>query len=227
MADLLEVKNLSVSFDTPQGEVQAVRNVSLSLRSGEVLAIVGESGCGKTALCRSILKLLPKNGRIKGGTILADGRDITAWGEGEMRQLRGKLFSMVFQDPLTALNPTLTVGAQIAEAVRLHTPDRHRQAVRRRALELMELVGIPDPEARYGAYPHSFSGGMRQRAVLAIALAGNPKILFADEPTTSLDVTVQAQILDLLRSLQQSLGTGTVLVSTIWAWWPGWRTGWR
>ena len=213
MADLLEVKNLSVSFDTPQGEVQAVRNVSLSLRSGEVLAIVGESGCGKTALCRSILKLLPKNGRIKGGTILADGRDITAWGEGEMRQLRGKLFSMVFQDPLTALNPTLTVGAQIAEAVRLHTPDRHRQAVRRRALELMELVGIPDPEARYGAYPHSFSGGMRQRAVLAIALAGNPKILFADEPPTSLDVTVQAQILDLLRSLQQSLGTGTVLVS--------------
>ena len=213
MADLLEVNNLSVSFDTPQGEVQAVRNVSLSLRSGEVLAIVGESGCGKTALCRSILKLLPKNGRVKGGTILADGRDITSCGEGEMQKLRGSLFSMVFQDPLTALNPTLSVGAQIAEAVRLHTPSANRQAVRRRVLELMDLVGIPDPEARYGAYPHSFSGGQRQRAVLAIALAGQPKILFADEPTTSLDVTVQAQILDLLRSLQQTLGTGTVLVS--------------
>lgn len=213
MADLLEVNNLSVSFDTPQGEVQAVRNVSLSLRSGEVLAIVGESGCGKTALCRSILKLLPANGRIRGGTILAEGRDITAWGEGEMRKLRGSLFSMVFQDPLTALNPTLTIGEQIAEAVRVHRPSLTRQAARRRAEELMALVGIPHPEARYGAYPHSFSGGMRQRAVMAIALAGNPKILFADEPTTSLDVTVQAQILDLLRSLQQTLGTGTVLVS--------------
>ena len=213
MADLLEVKNLSVSFDTPQGEVQAVRNVSLFLRSGEVLAIVGESGCGKTALCRSILKLLPKNGRIKGGTILAGGRDITACGEREMCRLRGSLFSMVFQDPMTALDPTLTVGAQIAEAVRVHSPSLPRQAARRRALELMAMVGIPDPEARYGAYPHSFSGGQRQRAVMAIALAGSPKILFADEPTTSLDVTVQAQILDLLRQVQQTLGAGTVLVS--------------
>ena len=213
MADLLEVNNLSVSFDTPQGEVQAVRNVSFSLRSGEVLAIVGESGCGKTALCRSILGLLPKNGRIKGGTVLAGGRDITACGERELKKLRGSLFSMVLQDPLTALNPTLSVGAQIAEAVRVHAPSLARQAVRRRVLELMDLVGIPDSEARYGAFPHSFSGGQRQRAVLAVALAGNPKILFADEPTTSLDVTVQAQILDLLRSLQQTLGTGTVLVS--------------
>lgn len=213
MAELLEIKNLSVSFDTPQGEIQAVRDVSLSLRPGEVLAIVGESGCGKSVLCKAVMKLLPGNARIKSGTITADGTDITNYRQRDMQRLRGKLFSMVLQDPMTSLNPTICVGEQIAEAVRVHGPKASRDAVRRRVMELMELVGIPEPELRYKLYPYHFSGGMRQRAVMAIALASGPRILFADEPTTSLDVTVQAQILDLLRDIQRKLGTATVLVS--------------
>ena len=213
MAELLEIKNLSVSFDTPHGELQAVRDVSLSLRAGEALAIVGESGCGKSVLCRTVMKLLPGNARIKSGTILADGADITHYRERDMERLRGRLFSMVFQDPMTALNPTIRVGEQIAEAVRAHDPKAKRGAVYRRSLELMELVGIPEPEARYQMYPHHLSGGMRQRAVMAIALAASPKILLADEPTTSLDVTIQAQILDLLRDIRKKLGTAIVLVS--------------
>lgn len=213
MSELLEIKNLSVSFRTPQGEVEAVRDVSLSLRSGEVLAIVGESGCGKSVLCKSVMKLLPRNAWIKSGTILADGTDITHYSQRDMERLRGRLFSMVLQDPMTALDPTMTVGAQIAEAVRVHQPRMERGAVRRRVLELMELVGIDRPEERYGRYPFDFSGGMRQRSVMAIALACGPKILFADEPTTALDVTIQAQILDLLRDVQAKLGTAAVLVT--------------
>ena len=213
MAALLEVKNLSVSFHTPRGEVQAVRDVSFFLRPGEVLALVGESGCGKSALCRSIMKLLPRNAGIKSGTILVDGMDITRYNQREMERLRGRLFSMVFQDPMTALNPTLTIGAQIAEAVRVHQPGIKKDALRRRVLELLELVGIDRPEERYGLYPHNFSGGMRQRAVLAIALASGPKILFADEPTTALDVTIQAQILNLFRDIQVRMGMATVLVT--------------
>ena len=213
MSDLLEIKNLSVSFRTPQGEVEAVRDVSLSLHPGEVLAIVGESGCGKSVLCRSIMKLLPRNAWIKGGTILADGVEITRYSQRDMERLRGRLFSMVLQDPMAALDPTMTVGAQIAEAVRIHQPRMDRAEVRRRVLELMELVGIDRPEDRYGRYPFDFSGGMRQRSVMAIALACGPKILFADEPTTALDVTIQAQILDLLRDVQARLGTASVLVT--------------
>lgn len=213
MSELLEIKNLSVSFRTPQGEVEAVRDVSLSLHSGEVLAIVGESGCGKSVLCKSVMKLLPRNAWIKSGTILADGTDITRYSQRDMERLRGRLFSMVLQDPMTALDPTMTVGAQIAEAVRVHQPRMERGAVRRRVLELMELVGIDRPEERYGRYPFDFSGGMRQRSVMAIALACGPKILFADEPTTALDVTIQAQILDLLRDVQAKLGTAAVLVT--------------
>ena len=213
MSELLNIKNLSVSFRTAQGEVEAVRDVSLSLRSGEVLAIVGESGCGKSVLCKSVMKLLPRNAWIKGGTILADGRDITRCSQRDMERLRGRLFSMVLQDPMTALDPTMTVGAQIAEAVRVHQPRMDRASVRRRVLELMELVGIDRAEERYGRYPFDFSGGMRQRSVMAIALAGSPKILFADEPTTALDVTIQAQILDLLRDVQARLGTAAVLVT--------------
>ena len=213
MSALLEIQHLSVSFRTPQGEVEAVRDVSLSLRSGEVLAIVGESGCGKSVLCRSVMKLLPKNGWIKSGTILAEGTDITHCTQRDMECLRGRLFSMVFQDPLTALNPAMTVGAQIAEAVRVHQPREPRAAVRRRVLELLDLVGIPGGGERYGRYPHDFSGGMRQRAVMAAALASHPKILFADEPTAALDVTIQAQILDLLRRLQAQLDTAAVLVT--------------
>lgn len=213
MSELLEIKNLSVSFRTQQGEVEAVRDVSLSLRSGEVLAIVGESGCGKSALCKSVMKLLPRNAWIKSGTILADGTDITRYSQRDMERLRGRLFAMVLQDPMTALNPTMTVGAQIAEAVRVHQPRMERGAVRRRVLELMELVGIDRPEERYGRYPFDFSGGMRQRSVMAIALACGPRILFADEPTTALDVTIQAQILDLLRDVQAKLGAAAVLVT--------------
>ena len=213
MADLLNVEHLSVSFFTHAGEVQAVRDVSFSLKAGEVLAIVGESGCGKSVLCKSILRLLPQTAKIKSGKIIVDGTDITAYREREMTALRGSLFSMVFQDPMTALDPTMTIGAQIAEAVLAHKPKLEKTAVRERVVELLELVGIDRAQERMALYPHNFSGGMRQRVVLAIALAGNPRILFADEPTTALDVTIQAQILDLLRDVQRKLGTATVFVT--------------
>ena len=188
MSDLLEIENLSVSFDTPQGELEAVRDVSFSLRKGEVLALVGESGCGKSVLCKTIMKLLPSTARIREGSILVNGTDISKYTEKEMQKLRGKLFAMVFQDPMTALNPTMTIGAQIAEAVLAHKPKLEKSAVRARVIELLELVGIDRAQERMALYPHSFSGGMRQRVVLAIALAGNPRILFADEPTTALEI---------------------------------------
>ena len=212
MAELLELKNLSVTYRSPRGPVQAVRGVDLTLWPGEVLAIVGESGCGKSALCKAILHLLPDEAQV-GGEILLHGTDIAPYREREMRRLRGSVFSMVFQDPMTALNPSMTIGAQIAEAVRVHAPEASRAAVRARVLELMALVGIDRAEERLRLYPHQFSGGMRQRVVMAIALAAGPEILFADEPTTALDVTIQAQIIDLLRDIQRRLGTATVLVS--------------
>ena len=213
MAELLNVKNLSVSFPTPQGTVQAVRGVSFSLQAGEVLAVVGESGCGKSAMCKAIMRLLPRNARITADEIAVNGVDISRYREAELRRLRGSVFSMVFQDPMTALNPSMTVGAQIAEAVRVHTPHIRRDALQARVEELFALVGINRAAQRMGQYPHQFSGGMRQRAVMAIALAGRPQILIADEPTTALDVTIQAQILDLLRQIQRKLGTATILVS--------------
>ena len=202
MSNLLELQNLHVSYHTPRGTVQAVRGVDLTLQPGEVLAIVGESGCGKSALCKAVMRLLPDNADIE-GKILVNGTDIAPYPEKELQKLRGRLFSMVFQDPMTALNPSMTIGAQIAEAVLVHEPKISRDALRARVLELMELVGIDRPNARMKLYPHNFSGGMRQRA----------KILLADEPTTALDVTIQAQILDLLRRLQQKLHTATILVS--------------
>ena len=213
MEKILEVKNLSVSFDSPKGEVQAVRDVSFSLKKGEVLAIVGESGCGKSVLCKSIMKLLPKSARIKGGSILVNGADITGYKERDMAKLRGKVFSMIFQDPMTSLNPTIKIGEQIAEAILIHHRKKTKDQVYKKVIELMELVGIERPQERYHACPYHFSGGMRQRSVMAIALASDPDILFADEPTTALDVTIQAQILDLLREIQEKLGTATVLVS--------------
>ena len=213
MAELLEVKHLSVSFDTPEGEVEAVRDVSFFVKKGETLAIVGESGCGKSVLCRSIIKLLPRTARIKSGSILANGREIIECTEKEMQTIRGSFFSMVFQDPMTSLNPAMTVGAQIAEAVLIHRPELSREEVRRRVWELMELVGIDHPKERAAQYPWNFSGGMRQRVVLAIALASEPAVLLADEPTTALDVTIQAQILALFRKIQEKLGTAIVLVS--------------
>lgn len=213
MSELLEVKNLSVSFHSPQGRVQAVRNVSFSLRKGEVLAIVGESGCGKSVLCKTIMKLLPQTAVVESGTIAVNGEDITHCREREMQKLRGRLFSMVFQDPMTSLNPTIPVGKQIEEAILVHKPKTGRKELHHRVMELMDLVGIECAKERSKWYPYNFSGGMRQRSVMAIALAADPQILFADEPTTALDVTIQAQILDLLRTIQKKLGTATVLVS--------------
>lgn len=213
MNELLKIEHLSVSIPSPAGRVQAVRDVSLDLHPGEVLAIVGESGCGKSMLCKSIMKLLPKSAEIEEGRILADGMDITHYTQRQMRKLRGKLFSFIFQDPMTALNPTIPVGRQIGEAILVHEPRLSGEAVYQRVIELMELVGIQNPQVRYGQYPYHFSGGMRQRSVMAIALAAKPKILLADEPTTALDVTIQAQILDLLKEIQVKLGTSTILVS--------------
>ena len=213
MEELLKIENLSVGIQSPAGKVQAVRDVSFALHPGEVLAIVGESGCGKSILCKSIMKLLPKSAKIESGSIIANGVDITSYTDRDMRKLRGKLFSFVFQDPMTALNPTIPIGKQIAEAVLIHQPKLSKEAAYTKVIELMELVGIENPQERYKLYPYNFSGGMRQRSVMAIALASNPKILLADEPTTALDVTIQAQILDLLKDIQKKLGTATILVS--------------
>ena len=213
MAELLEIKNLSVHIKSPSGMVEAVRDVSFSLKPGEVLGIVGESGCGKSMLCKAIMKLLPKSAQVVEGQILVEGTDIAGYSERDMSKLRGKLFSMVFQDPMTALDPTLPIGKQIAEAILVHNRKMPKEQVYARVLQLMELVGIQQPKERYNLYPYNFSGGMRQRSIMAMALASNPKILLADEPTTALDVTVQAQILQLLRDVQKKLGTATVLVS--------------
>ena len=212
MEHLLTLQNLHVSYHTPRGTVQAVRGVDLTLDSGEVLAVVGESGCGKSALLKAIMRLLPENVSVT-GKILVNGTDISPYPEKQLQKLRGSLFSMVFQDPMTALNPSMTIGSQIAEAIVVHEPKISKEALRARVLELMELVEIDRPLERMKLYPHNFSGGMRQRAVMAIALAARAKILLADEPTTALDVTIQAQILDLLRNLQKKLHTATILVS--------------
>ena len=213
MDELLKIENLSVGIKSPAGKVQAVRDVSFELHPGEVLAIVGESGCGKSMLCKTIMKLLPKSAKIEGGKIWVNGVDITDYSDKDMRKLRGKLFSMIFQDPMTALNPTIPIGKQIAEAILVHEPKLPKEEVYNRVISLMELVGIQQPHERYKLYPYNFSGGMRQRSVMAIALAANPRILLADEPTTALDVTIQAQILDLLKEIQTKLGTATILVS--------------
>ena len=210
---ILEVKNLRTTFQTMSGEVQAVRGTSFHVNEGESVGIVGESGCGKSVTMLSILHLLDDNARMEAEEILFEGEDISKYSTTRMRKLNGLKIGMIFQDPMTSLNPTIAIGEQIAEAVRVHNRRLSRDQVHRRVIELMELVGIDQPEQRYGLYPYNFSGGMRQRSVLAIALASNPRILFADEPTTALDVTIQAQILDLLRDVQQKLGTATVLVS--------------
>ncbi|MDR3601278.1 MAG: ABC transporter ATP-binding protein [Desulfosporosinus sp.] len=209
---VLQLNNLSVSFDTPSGEVEAVRDVSISLNKGEILAVVGESGCGKTVMSQAVLKLLPKTSRIKQGRIIVDGEDITDYKEKQMRQLRGSVLSMVFQDPMTTLNPTIPIGKQITESIFKHTQSGREQA-RQRALEMLNLVGIENPEQMFALQPHFFSGGMRQRCVLAIALASNPKVLFADEATTALDVTVQAKIIDLLLDIRDKSGISIVFIS--------------
>ncbi|HBG3359289.1 TPA: ABC transporter ATP-binding protein [Clostridioides difficile] len=212
MEHLLEVNNLSVSFKVEEGEVQAVRNVSFNLKKGETLAIVGESGCGKSVLCKSLMRILPYNGYIKNGEVLLKSSDLVKKYEKEMEDIRGKNISMIFQDPMTSLNPTISIGKQIAEAVIIHQGISKSEA-KKRAIELIELVGIDNPEKRFKQFPHHFSGGMRQRIVIAIALACNPDVLIADEPTTALDVTIQAQIIDLIKDLQHKIGLSIIFIT--------------
>ncbi|ENQ3080884.1 TPA: ABC transporter ATP-binding protein [Bacillus pseudomycoides] len=213
MKTLLEVKDLHVSFDTHVGEVQAVRGVTFDLKKGETLAIVGESGSGKSVTSKALMDLIPKPpGRIKNGEILFDGRDLTKLSEKEMQQIRGKEIAMIFQDPMTSLNPTMTIGNQIMEGLIKHQ-GMNKADARKVALELIDLVGIPNPEARLKQYPHQFSGGMRQRVVIAMALACNPKLLIADEPTTALDVTIQAQILELMKDIQQKTEAAIIFIT--------------
>jgi oligopeptide transport system ATP-binding protein len=210
---ILEVKNLNISFHTFAGEVKAIRGVSFDLLKGETLAIVGESGSGKSVTTKSIMRLLPEhNSEIKGGEILFGGKDLTKLSDKQMQKIRGKEISMIFQDPMTSLNPTMKIGNQIMEPLIKHQ-NMSRHAARQRALELLKLVGIPKPEIRIDQYPHQFSGGMRQRVVIAIALACNPKVLIADEPTTALDVTIQAQILELMKDLQKKIDTSIIFIT--------------
>ena len=212
MEKLLEVKNLCVNFGTYGGEVQAVRGVTFDLHKGETLAIVGESGSGKSVACKTIMRILSSNGYIKNGQILFDGKDLTKISEKDMEKVRGKDIAMIFQDPMTSLNPTMTIGKQIMEPIIKHQGFSKEDA-KKRAIELIELVGISDAEKRFKQYPHQFSGGMRQRIVIAISLACNPKVLIADEPTTALDVTIQAQILELIKDLQQKTNVAIIFIT--------------
>ena len=209
---LLSVKDLHTSFTTDHGEVQAVNGVSFNLDAGKVLGIVGESGSGKSVTAYSIMQILADNGRITSGEILYKGEDISRWGESKMQDFRGKCCSIIFQDPMTSLNPVFTIGSQIAEAVLLHTKSSKHEAMEK-ALEMLKLVGINEPEKRLKQYPYELSGGMRQRVMIAMALACEPDILIADEPTTALDVTIQAQILELMQSLQKKLGMASIMVT--------------
>ena len=210
---MLSVRNLSASFHTRAGIVRAVRNVSFDVAPGETLSIVGESGSGKSVTCYSMMGLIPMPpGRIESGSAMLDGTDLLHCPEKELRSIRGKRISMIFQDPMTSLNPYLTIGEQVAEPLVIHEGAGKKEA-RDRALEQLALVGIPDAEQRMDAYPHQFSGGMRQRVMIAMALITRPEILIADEPTTALDVTVQKQVLDLIRKLQQDMGTSVILIT--------------
>jgi oligopeptide transport system ATP-binding protein len=210
---VLRVTDLRISFSTYVGEVQAVRGTSFDLRQGETLAIVGESGSGKSVAARSIMRLNPESNTIvRGGEILFEGEDLLKLSERRMQEIRGPKIAMVFQDPMTSLDPTMRVGRQITESLKKHL-GMTGNAAKRRALELLKLVGIPNPGDRFRQYPHQFSGGMRQRVVIAIALACDPQVLIADEPTTALDVTIQAQILELLRELQERLGMSIILIT--------------
>ncbi|GAA4709541.1 ABC transporter ATP-binding protein [Brevibacillus fulvus] len=213
MDRILDVKDLQVSFHTYAGEVKAVRGVNFHVNRGEAVAIVGESGSGKSVTAQSIMKLIPMPpGEFKSGQILFNGEDIIRKSKKEMEAIRGKEIGMIFQDPMTSLNPTLTIGTQIMEGLIKHQK-MSKSAARERAIELLKMVGIPQPERRVLQYPHEFSGGMRQRAMIAIALACSPKLLIADEPTTALDVTIQAQILDLMKDLQKKMDTSIILIT--------------
>ena len=213
MSRLLKINDLRVSFFTHVGEIQAVRGVTFHLSQGETIAIVGESGCGKSVTAQALMRLVPSPpGKIIGGQVLFEGRDISGVPENEMEKIRGKEISMIFQDPMTSLNPTMTIGKQIGEGLSLHQ-GMTRSKAQEKAVEMLSLVGLPFPEKRVKQYPHEFSGGMRQRVMIAMALACEPKILIADEPTTALDVTIQAQILDLMKQVQRKTGTSIILIT--------------
>lgn len=213
MTPLIQIKNLETRFFTSDGVVKAVNDVSYKMESGEILGVVGESGCGKSVHALSIMQLVPDPpGKITNGEILFDGKDLLKLSEDEMKKIRGGDIAMIFQDPMTSLNPVFTVGYQIVEALRLHN-DMTKEEARSRAGELLSLVGIPGAEQRLNDYPHQFSGGMRQRAMIAMGLSCNPKLLIADEPTTALDVTIQAQIIDLVKKLQKEFGMAIMWIT--------------
>ncbi|MFC0272757.1 ABC transporter ATP-binding protein [Metabacillus herbersteinensis] len=212
---ILKVDNLHVSFRSHDdiGEIKAVRGVSFELKKGETLAIVGESGSGKSVTAKSLMRLLPKqNSMIKQGSVIYEKKDLLKYSNKEMQKIRGSEISMIFQDPMTSLNPTMTIGKQIIEGLRKHQVMEKKEVIKR-ATELLELVGIPSPKERMKNFPHQFSGGMRQRVVIAMALASNPTVLLADEPTTALDVTIQAQILELMKNLQKKTGTAIIIIT--------------
>jgi peptide/nickel transport system ATP-binding protein/oligopeptide transport system ATP-binding protein len=212
MSKLLEIQNLKTVFSTERGVIRAVDGVSLTLGAGETLGVVGESGCGKTMLALSIMRLIPANGQIAGGRVLFNGQDLLTLPEETMREKRGRDIAMIFQEPMTSLNPVLRIGEQIAEAIRRHqhVPDREAQAL---SVKLLGEVGIPEPERRVKDYPHQLSGGMRQRVMIAMAMSCRPRLLLADEPTTALDVTTQAQILNLISGLKEKNNMAVILIT--------------
>jgi oligopeptide transport system ATP-binding protein len=213
MAPLLQVKDLRTHFFTEEGVVRAVDGISYDVKEGETMGLVGESGCGKSVSALSLLRLIPSPpGKIVGGEVLFDGEDLMKVDEDEIRHVRGNRIAMIFQEPMTSLNPVLTIGRQLTEALELHLK-MHRGAAEQRAIELLEMVGIPEGPTRLNDYPHQFSGGMRQRVMIAMALSCNPKLLLADEPTTALDVTIQAQILEILARLSQEFGTAVIIIT--------------
>jgi oligopeptide/dipeptide ABC transporter ATP-binding protein len=209
---LLVIEDLSVTFPTPDGDVQAVRGVSMTVDAGAVLGVVGESGSGKSVTMMAVMGLLPKSARIT-GSVRFRGQELLGMRSSEMRQFRGKQIAMIFQDPMTSMNPVFTIGYQIAEAIRVHDREETKQHAKRRAIELLELVGIPQAGRRVDSYPHEFSGGMRQRAMIAMAMANDPALLIADEPTTALDVTIQAQILEVLQKVREEKDVGIALIT--------------
>jgi len=209
---LLQVKNLHTSFFTDAGEVKAVNGISYNLDAGKVLGIVGESGSGKSVSAYSVLRILTDTGRVTEGEVLFRGENILKYSEQQMQSFRGSRISIIFQDPMTCLNPTFSIGSQLREAIRIHT-DRSKEQIQARALEMLQLVGVNEPEKRLRQYPHELSGGMRQRVMIAMALACEPDILIADEPTTALDVTIQAQILELMQELQRKLGMAIIMIT--------------
>lgn len=212
MSDLLQVKNLNTSFHTEDGVVRAVNNVSFTLKHGEALGIVGESGCGKSVACLSIMRLIPQPGKIEADGIWLEGNDLLKLSEKKMRRIRGNDMAFIFQEPMTSLNPVYNIGFQLQEAIRLHQGLNKRESWKK-SVEMLKMVGIPHPEKIAEEYPHCLSGGMKQRAMIAMALSCEPKVLFADEPTTALDVTIQAQILELMRDLKDRINTAIIFIS--------------